>query len=382
MKICAVICEYNPFHYGHAYQIEKIKEKYDRVVCIMSGNFTQRAEPAIIDKYVRATQALQNGADMIIQLPTLYACSSAQFFAKGAINVLRNLPIDAISFGMENDNVDILTKIAQCEKNEEYKSILKSSLEQGNSYISSCVKAITQCLSSKDETYVTDFLSKPNNMLAIEYVKAINEYGLKWDIFPVKRNSDYNSNSLSGKFVSASAIREAYENSIDVSKFIPNYELFATIPKADLKTFKAIQLSTLRLQDEKSIIKLSNAGEGLENKLTKNALTCSTLDETLEKTKSKRYSFARIKRLALDCVLDLKKEDIVFPDKATAIMLAVKNDFIPYLKQFSPYLITENSQLSSFIPQSFVKIEEHAEKIYSTICSTPYNGIIKKLVKA
>lgn len=381
MKICAVICEYNPFHYGHAYQIDKIKEKYDRVVCIMSGNFTQRAEPSIVDKYVRATQALKNGADMVIQLPTPYACSSAQFFAKGAINVLRNFPIDAISFGMEDDNVNLLTKIAQCEKSDDYKNVLKSSLDQGDSYITACVKAITKQL-SQDEVLVTNFLSKPNNMLAIEYIKAIIEYGLKWDIFPVKRNSDYNSNSLVGKFVSASAIREAYENNVDVSSLIPNYELFATSPKANLKTFKNIQLSTLRLQGENDTLKLSNAGEGLENKLIKSALTCSTLDETLEKTKSKRYSYARIKRLALDYVLNLKKEDIVFPDNATAILLAVKNDFTPYLKQFSPYLITENSQLNSFIPQSFVKIEERAEKIYSTVCSTPYNGVIKKLVKA
>ncbi len=381
MKICAIICEYNPFHYGHAYQIEKIKEKYDHIICIMSGNFTQRAEPAIVNKYVRAQQAILNGADMVLQLPTPYACSSAQFFAKGAINILRNLPIDAISFGMEEDNIDLLFKISECEKTDNFKDILKTYLDKGNSYISSSVKAITKCLSF-DENNIIDFLSKPNNMLAVEYLKAINGYSLKWEIFPVKRESDYNSNSLDGKFVSASAIRSALENKLSIDRFIPNSELIFSSNKADKNIFEALTLSALRLGNTETASALLNAREGLERKLLKNALICNSLSDVFDKTKTKRYSYARIKRLALDNLLGIKKEDIIFPDNATAILLAVKQDFVQHLKLFSPYLISENSMLNNFVPQNFVSIEERAEKTYSTICSTSYNGIIKKLVKA
>ena len=102
IKICAIICEYNPFHNGHKYQIEQVKKAYDKVICIMSGNFTQRAEPAVFDKYARAEIALKNGADMVLQLPTVYSTACAEQFACGAIGILKNFNIDAISFGMEN----------------------------------------------------------------------------------------------------------------------------------------------------------------------------------------------------------------------------------------------------------------------------------------
>lgn len=379
MKICAVICEYNPFHHGHAYQFEKIREKFDRIICIMSGNFTQRAEPAIFDKYVRAEQAVLSGADIVIQLPTPYACSAAPVFAKGAINILRNLPIDAISFGMEDDNLDLAISIAECENNPTYKEMLKANLDNGRSYISSSIEAIKKCLENETEN-LSDFLSKPNNMLAIEYLKAINEYGLDWEIYPIKRESNYNSNSLDGKFVSASAIRYAFENGIDITQHIPHSKIIQSKPTPDKKLFETLTLYSLKNANG-NIHLIADAGEGIENKLVKNALTCTSLQEALDRTKTKRYSFARIKRLSLFNILSVKKDDIAFPENATAILLAIKKDFLPYLKTFSPYLITENSQLDKFVPSNFVKIEENAEKLYTTICNTAYNGIIKKLVK-
>lgn len=380
MKICAVICEYNPFHLGHKYQFEKIKEKYDRILCIMSGNFTQRAEPAIVDKYVRAKEAVLNGADIVIQLPTVYACSAAPIFARGAINILRNLPIDAISFGMENDDLDLAFDIANCENLTACKNKLKDNLAKGNSYIQSYIQAIISTLKSKHNS-VEEFLSTPNNMLAIEYIKAIKEYNLNWEIFPVKRENNYNSISTKGTFASATAVRDAIEKGNDISALVPDCETLAKAVKPNRNLFDMLALYALRTADSANLSSLSDSGEGLEIKLIKNASHSATLNEVLEQTKSKRYSFARIKRLTLNNLLSVTKEDVIYPDNATAIMLAVKNDFTKHLKDFSPYLITENSKLDNFIPINFTKIEERAEKVYSVICSSTYCGTIKKLVK-
>lgn len=379
MKICAVICEYNPFHSGHAYHLSKIKEKYDRVICIMSGNFSQRAEPTVFDKYLRAEQALRYGADLVLQLPTVYACASAQFFAKGAINILRNLPINAISFGMENPDVDLLKKIANCANSDAYDDIVKEELAKGNSYVSSSLKALTTFFEN-DFLSVEKFLSTPNNMLALEYVKAINHYNLDWEIFPIERENNFNDTKLEGAFVSATALRQAIYDNTDYSKYVPDFSAYTAVPKADLNLFNSLAFLAIRTSKNKCA-NLLNAGEGLENRLYKNSLTSSNLYEMQEKTKSKRYTFARIKRLTLDNLLSIKKDDVVFPDNATAVLLGVKKDFLPYLKDFSAYLITENSQLDKFVPQNFVKIEELAEITYSTLSSTQYKGIIKQLLK-
>jgi predicted nucleotidyltransferase len=217
-------------------------------------------------------------------------------------------------------------------------------------------------------------------MLALEYVRAIDEYGLNLDIYPIKRENNYNSTRLDGKFCSASAIRNAINESINYSEFVPDFNAINGNAKPDFALFEKIALFQLRMQNENAAL-LASSGEGLENKLIKNATTAVTLLEAQEKTKSKRYTFARIKRLTLDNLLKIKKDDLVFPDNATAILLAVKNAFLPYLKPFSPFIITENSQLENFIPRNFVEIEERSEKLYSTLCSTNYNGVIKKLVK-
>ena len=377
MKICAVICEYNPFHNGHKYQIEKIKEKYDKVVCIMSGNFSQRAEPTIVDKYIRTEQALLNGVDMVLQLPTPYACSSAKFFAMGAINILRNMPINAISFGMENPDTNLLFEISKTQNTVEYQELLKKNLENGVSYATASSDTLSTILGDK----VSAFLSTPNNMLALEYINAINYYKLDWEVFPVKRENNYNKTDFNGEFASASAIRNAIANKVDYSKHVPNSTIIDNAVKPNNILFENLALMQLKLGIN-DVSKLADAGEGIENKLVKNAMVSPTLLQAQEKTKSKRYTFARIKRLTLDNLLNITKEDYVFPDNATAILLGFKKDFTPFLKEFSPYIITENSQLNKFIPSSFINIEERAEIIYSALCGQEYKGIIKKLVKA
>jgi len=183
MKLCAIICEYNPFHFGHWYHIQKAKELSgcDGVLCIMSGNFTQRAEPTITDKYVRASMALNGGADIVVQMPTAYACSSAEIYALAGVKIANSFKnVTHISFGCECENFELLKELANylADEPEEYKEALKKYLDEGNSIVLSRQKAIEQLVkeekvSFSNITETIDALQKPNNILALEYLKAL-----------------------------------------------------------------------------------------------------------------------------------------------------------------------------------------------------------------
>ena len=378
MKICAIICEYNPFHSGHAYQINEIKKKYDRVICIMSGNFTQRAEPAVFDKYFRARQAVEHGADMVLQLPTPYAISSAQDFAKGAINALKNLPIDALSMGMETTDENLVNSIIKTQLSKEYSNVLKSYLKTGISYASACVKAV--CELNKTDG-IEEFFSKPNNMLALEYMKAIKHYNLKWEILPIRRQDNFNDDKLSGNFASASAVRKAIaeEEYDDILPYVDYAEQIKNQPRCDTKLFEEIALYSLKTSTKDKLKPLADSYEGIENKLIKNALSCITLTECEDKTKSKRYTHARIRRIVLQNLLDIKKTDVVFPNDLKLQLLAVTKEFSKEMKDFSQYLFATGKEAQNEEISYFAKIEERAEKLYSTLTRTPYNGIAKKL---
>ena len=214
MKNCAVICEYNPFHTGHLYQLNKIQKKYDNVICLMSGNFVQRAEPAIIEKSVRAAVAMNCGASMVIELPIIYAVANGEMFAYGAVKTLSKLSdVDALAMGCETDDTKSLEKIAELRTTEspEFQSIIAELLDKGYSYAA----ALTEATAVEAEKYgisvsaTKAILSEPNNLLCIEYVKAINKLGLNIKPHFIKRQGNsYNSISAMGNYLSATAIRK------------------------------------------------------------------------------------------------------------------------------------------------------------------------------
>ena len=378
MKICAIICEYNPFHSGHAHQISEIKKKYDRIICIMSGNFTQRAEPAVFDKYFRARQAVLHGADMVLQLPTPYAISSAENFAKGAVNALKNFPISALSMGMENDDKNLLDVIIKTQSTNEYLTVLKKHLKTGVSYATACVKAVCELNKTNG---IEEFFSKPNNMLALEYVKAIKQYNLDWEILPIKRQDNFNNENISGEFASASAIRKAISNDElnNISSYVDYTNEINNQPRCDMSLFEEIALYSLKNSSSDKVKVLADAHEGIENKLIKNALLCTNLSDCQNKTKSKRYTHARIRRLVLQNLLEIKKSDVVFPNDLKLQLLAVSKSFSKEIKGFSNYIYATGKDSLNEEISCFTKIEERAEKLYSTLTHTPYNGIAKKL---
>ncbi|MDE5780945.1 MAG: nucleotidyltransferase family protein, partial [Lachnospiraceae bacterium] len=227
MSTAAIIAEYNPFHTGHLYQIEEVRKhtNAEHILIIMSGNYVQRGCPAVFDKYTRTKMALNCGCDAVIELPVYYACASAEYFAKGAVNLIEQCGcVDYVCFGCETENLSLISDIADIliNETEQYKHNLKFHIKSGKPFAVSRTNAILSCLSGCCQEEAAKILSSPNCILAIEYIKALKFFNS--DITPViiKREQSYHSMSLNNDFASASAIRKGiFNNSTDVTKFIP-----------------------------------------------------------------------------------------------------------------------------------------------------------------
>ncbi len=208
MKICGIICEFNPFHNGHAYLLKRVREMYrcDYIVCIMSGSFTQRGDMCIADKYERAKHAVLSGADCVLELPAPFAVAPAEVFARGAVKVLLSVPdIEGIPYGCESGaSEDFMnTAVTLAEESEEFKKYLKSRLDEGESYVKSYAYALEMTGGN------AEIISRPNNVLGLEYAKAVLKQNKKIRLLPIKRaGADYNDSELKENFSSASAIRK------------------------------------------------------------------------------------------------------------------------------------------------------------------------------
>lgn len=306
MKILAIICEYNPFHNGHKYLIDKAKKisGCDAVLCIMSGNFTQRGEMCVLDKYTRARHAILGGADCVIQLPSPFAVAPAEIFAKGAVKILSKIPeVSTLAFGCENGNKqDFLNsaKLLICE-GDKFKSILNEKLSVGESYIKSYISAFAACGGKKD------LLDRPNNILALEYTKAILRLNSKIDILPIKRiGAEYNDDVLKENFSSATAIRKNIKSD-KLKGNMPDFVYEDIKNITDNSEFDVFLRHKLFLTDADNLKKVYGSGEGLENKLK--SLENEPTEKIIEKATSKRYSSSRIKRMLCANALELYYSD-------------------------------------------------------------------------
>lgn len=305
MKFLAIICEFNPFHNGHRYLIEKAKEASgcDAVLCIMSGNFTQRGNMCIADKYTRAKHAVSGGADCVIQLPAYFAVAPAEIFAKGAIKILSSIPsVKLLAFGCENPHGDFLNgaKLLIAE-NEQFKAVLESKLSEGESYIKSYALAFSACGGD------ISLISNPNNILGLEYAKAILRQNSKIGLFPVQRiGGNYNETTLKENYSSASAIR----NNLTCEKVKNNlpdfvYNDLHNVP--DDNAFSDFLRNKLFLTKAEELKKVYGGGEGLENKLKR--LEKEPFEEIIKKATSKRYTSSRIQRMLCANALGLNRDD-------------------------------------------------------------------------
>ena len=301
VKITGIIAEYNPFHNGHKYQIEKAREKCDAIVVIMSGSFVQRGEIAITDKWTRAKEALKNGADLVIELPVIYSLNTAQKFAKGAVRILnRTGVVNTLCFGSENGDINKLKNAGRLLYDEplEVSEKIKKYVSEGMSYAAARTKAY--------EGYIdADILSNPNNILAVEYIKALIETESNIEPFTIKRcGTGYNDMHTSGDIASATAIRNMAFNNEDFGKYTTSVD-FEIYNKNGLDSAVIAYLRTI---DKASLALINDVGEGLENRIKDAAMKCTSVDELCDMVTTKRYPRSRIQRIVFSSLLGLTKE--------------------------------------------------------------------------
>ena len=329
-RILGIVSEYNPFHNGHIVHLNQsiASSRSQFVIAVMSGNFIQRGDTAIVDKWTRAEMALKQGVDLVIELPTVYATSSAENFAYGAIKILDSVGIvNNVAFGSECGNIKLMADIADVLNDEphEYTQLLHDQLQLGRSYPSAREIALNDYFLGNN-TY-TDILKSPNNILGIEYIKALKS--LKSDIVPItiKRNYvDYDSNSpdLKHGIASATAIRTMIHTGKSIRKVVPETTYDLLKQKAQMGQlisgighYSNQIIYNLRKMSLDEIANLPDVSEGLENVIKLASMRTSNVYEAISLIKSKRYTQSRIQRIMLYSLLGITKKDIELSKKVT-----------------------------------------------------------------
>ena len=316
MNVLGIIAEYNPFHNGHMYHLKSALTKADAdyTVCVMSGNFIQRGEPALFNKFIRADMAINCGIDLIIELPVYYSVSTAEKFAYAGVKLLNECGANYISFGCETADVSQLISISNLLLNEtyEYKNELKKQLNLGLSYPDARSKVISKLLNIS-----SNITNQPNNILAIEYLKALAQINPIITPIPVERvDSNYYDTDSKTNILSATGIREKLKHSEDIDIFMPQGTLSLMKDPVFLKDFEQLILFSLRKLSLSELKALPDVTEGLENRILSAIISSSTLDELIDKIKTKRYPLARIKRILISGMLGLSKEKLQLFDKS------------------------------------------------------------------
>jgi len=295
MKTMAVICEYNPFHNGHKYQLTEHKKELgaDSVICLMSGSFVQRGAPAVYDKWTRATDAVLNGADLVLELPVVYSCQSAQRFAIGAVKLLDKLGlVDYLSFGSECGDIELLKECAAIVNSDEFNILLEEKMKSGLNFPSARTKVFQENYPDIDKS----LLDSPNNILALEYLNALKNINSKIVPKTIKRNHN---------FASASLIRSKMLDNEDVTSLTPT----VTRKMYSVKAFDNLVLYHFTKESPKALRKICDVSEGLEHKFKKALHSSTTADKLADNVKSKRYTRTRIDRIITNSLLEITDSD-------------------------------------------------------------------------
>lgn len=396
MKVLGLITEYNPFHNGHLYHLKESISATGAThsVAVMSGNFLQRGEPTLVHKWARAEMAVSSGVDLVIELPTVYACATAELFAYGSVKLLDMLGIvDCLCFGSESGEMHYLKLIAEVlmKAPAPYTAYLKEELAQGLTFPVARARALHRCFSESDTVQEQELktlsllLKSPNNILSIEYLKSLML--LKSSIQPytiLRKKADYHSTEFYTDIASATAIREHLRNekpSADLKSVMPQ-DAYRILQEQLMKQtapifgfhFEQMLLAVLRRETAAGIGKYFDVTEGLENKISQCAQACQTLSDLYSCIKSKRYTMTRVQRIAMHTLLNVTKQDIEYFNSEGGpqyIRVLAFNDkgreLLKRIKLASPLKII--TKLPSFRPQGeaarkMLEIDIKATNIY------------------
>ena len=330
MKISSVICEFNPIHNGHEYLLRKMREGgATHIVAIMSGNFTQRGEAAIFDKFTRASAALECGADLVIELPVSFACSNAERFAYGGVYIADALGcIEELSFGSETADTLLLKKAADAVSSVKTEPELSRYLSTGMTFAAARQKAVEAVFGRE----AAEILSQPNDILAVEYIKALNKLGSAVSPSAVKRiGAGHDSFRAEGKTASARKIRESYyRGDMSCMDYIPSHaaDIFRNARNQPccsgrMSRLEPMMLYRLRTMTAGDIARLPEISEGLENRIYEAVRSGTSISQITDKAKSKRYTRARISRIMTYALLGIEKQEL--PDAPEYIRILGMN---------------------------------------------------------
>ncbi len=308
MKTVGIICEYNPFHLGHGKQLRLIRERMGEdcaVACLMSGNFVQRGHPAVLDKTLRAKAALECGADLVLELPTPVALSSAEGFAAGGVEILSAF-CDRLCFGAENPDPAGLMDMARLLMSDAFQAALRTQLDRGLSFPAARARAVEAL--GMDAT----LLETPNNILAVEYAKAVVAQNSSMELMPIARKGSYHATEADPENPSATAIRGcmAEGRSWEVYVGAQAYAVLSQAKQHSLQAGERAVLARLRTMTEVEFQQLPYGSEGLWRKLMHAARQCATLEEIFAAVKSKRYTRTRLERMVMCAFLGLTQADM------------------------------------------------------------------------
>ena len=377
MTNVGIICEYNPFHNGHIHHINEIKKIYpdSNIILVMSGNFTQRGDFSLIDKWKKTEIAL-NYVDLVVELPFIFAVQSADIFARAAIQILDNLNVTSIVFGTETLDVNDLNYIANIQRKDEYNELVKSYLDKGINYPTAMSKAV-YFLTKID-------IKKPNDLLGLSYIKEIQ----KTNIMPITipRTTDYNSEIIEGTITSATSIRKLIKDNQSVESYVPR-ECFEHI-KGHIH-FKGQYFELLKSKIISEINHLDiylNVDEGIENRIKKFIYGSNTIEELIDNIKTKRYTYNKINRMLLYILCGLTKDDVKNYNKLEYIRVlgfnkngrkvlrdVKKTSHLPIITQYT----NKYKMLEIEMKVSYIYYCKEKDKVNLTLMEYKHKPIIK-----
>ena len=334
MEIVGIICEYNPFHNGHLYHINKVKELFpdSLIVLVLNGYFLERGEVSVLTKEDKVKIALENGIDVVCELPFVFGSESADTFAEASTIILKYLGVTKLVFGSECNDINYLKEVAEKQLDSNFNIKIKQFLKEGVNYPTALNKAIGSNIDS------------PNDLLGISYIKSIIKNKLKIEPICIKRTNDYHDTLSNNEIVSASNIREKIKNNVSIKKYTNYGDKIVNIDEDLLFALLKVKILT-----DHNLSSYLTVDEGIENKLVKEVNNVNNLDELIDKIKSKRYTYNRIKRMLIHILVGLTKNDrsnmyieyvkvLGFNDKGQKYLKSIKKDIVIDRKISDKYL--------------------------------------------
>ena len=372
MKSVGIICEYNPFHNGHLYHINKVKKMFPNytIILVISSSFTERGEISIINKFDKTKIALNYGVDLVIELPFAFSTQSADIFAKGSISLLNHLNCEYLVFGSESNDIDTLKELAKIQlKSKRYDKLVKKYMDNGTNYPTAMNKALID-LGGKN-------IKNPNDLLGLSYIKEIIKNNYNIIPLSIKRTNDYHSLKVNDKIISASAIRNLIKNKKRFKKYVPNLS-YKYINKNNLD-IKLFELLKYKINSDSDLSLYQTVDEGIENRIIKYIDSVSNLDELISKIKTKRYTYNKISRMLIHILCNFTKEEAIKFKEITYIRVLGFNGkgkiYLNTIKKNSTISIVTNPKNSN---DEMLKLEHRVTNIYNIVTGSNLKDQLEK----